>query len=427
MERAWPDDTGPIASNPARTKLLSPPNGPSRPPDEVVSSTPRDRLTERPHTDPELASEQAYVDAAYARLEAMRDAAERVREAYADVRAGGTHQARLERDIAWDVTQRRLADLDIGDAPLMFGRLDMEDHSRWYVGRIAVEDEVHTPLVVDWRAPVSEPFYRATAVEPMNVVRRRHLISRKGRELVGLDDEVFDQDAIDEAGLPVAGEGALLAALERNRTGRMGDIVATIQAEQDEAIRADLPGPLVVAGGPGTGKTAVALHRAAYLLYTFRRRLGAQGVLLIGPSPVFLRYIEHVLPSLGEQDVQLSTIAGLRPSVRVSATEPDATAALKGDTRMAKVIERAVKDRERPLRTDFALVLDGLQLRVRRRETVRLVEGAQRRRGVHNELRPYLTASFVDLLVARYKAAAIRSSQRAASDAPSDNVTSMLD
>ena len=153
------------------------------------------------------------------------------------------------------------------------------------MGRIAVEDEEHTPLVVDWRAPVSEPFYRATAVEPMAVVRRRHLISRKGRELVGLDDEVFDQEAIDEAGLPIAGEGALLAALERNRTGRMGDIVATIQAEQDEAIRAEIAGPLVVAGGPGTGKTAVALHRAAYLLYTFRRRLGAQGVLLVGPEP----------------------------------------------------------------------------------------------------------------------------------------------
>jgi len=384
-------------------------------------------LPERPHTDPELAAEQAYVDSAYARLEAMRDAAERVREAYADVRAGGTHQARLERDIAWDVTQRRLADLDIGDAPLMFGRLEMEDHSRWYVGRIAVEDEVHTPLVVDWRAPVSEPFYRATAVEPMNVVRRRHLISRKGRELVGLDDEVFDQEAIDEAGLPVAGEGALLAALERNRTGRMGDIVATIQAEQDEAIRAELPGPFVVAGGPGTGKTAVALHRAAYLLYTFRRRLGAQGVLLVGPSPVFIRYIEHVLPSLGEQDVQLSTIGGLRPSLRVRATEPPATAALKGDARMVKVVERAVNDRERPLRTEFTLVLDGLQLRVRRRETVRLVESVQRRRGLHNELRPQLSQRFVDLLVARYKAAAVRSYQRRDTGSAPDNVTSLFD
>jgi DNA helicase IV len=384
-------------------------------------------LSDRPHADPELASEQAYVAAAYARLEAMRDAAERVREAYSDVRAGGTHQARLERDIAWNVTQRRLSDLDIGDAPLVFGRLDMEDRSRWYVGRIAVEDEAHTPLVVDWRAPVSEPFYRATAVEPMAVVRRRHLISRKGRELVGLDDEVFDQEAIDEAGLPIAGEGALLAALERNRTGRMGDIVATIQAEQDEAIRAEIAGPLVVAGGPGTGKTAVALHRAAYLLYTFRRRLGVQGVLLVGPSPVFLRYIEHVLPSLGEQDVQLSTIVGLRPSVQVRSTDPDRTGALKGDARMARVIERAVADRERPLRNDFAVVLDGLQLRVRRREIVRLVEAVQRRRGKHNELRPQLVQRFIDLLISRYKTAAIRSYQRRADEPPTGNVTSLFD
>src|SRR5262245_4224690 len=251
----------------------------------------------------------------------MREAAERVREAYADVRAGGTHQARLERDIAWDVTQRRLADLDIGDAPLVFGRLDMEEAQRWYVGRLAVEDDPHTPLVVDWRAPVAEPFYRATAVAPMHVVRRRHLITRKGRDVIGLDDEVFDQGAVEDAGLRVAGEGALLAALERNRTGRMSDIVATIQAEQDEAIRADSHGVLVVGGGPGTGKTAVALHRAAYLLYTHRRRLASQGVLLIGPSPVFLRYIEHVLPSLGEQDVQLSTIAGLKPRLRVSGSD----------------------------------------------------------------------------------------------------------
>jgi DNA helicase IV len=384
-------------------------------------------MSDRPFVDPELAAEQAYVDAAYARLEAMRAAAERVRAAYSDVRAGGTHQARLERDIAWNVTQRRLSDLDIGDAPLMFGRLDMEDRSRWYVGRIAVEDEEHTPLVVDWRAPISEPFYRATAVEPMAVVRRRHLISRKGRELVGLDDEVFDQQAIDEAGLPISGEGALLAALERNRTGRMGDIVATIQGEQDEAIRAELAGPLVVAGGPGTGKTAVALHRAAYLLYTFRRRLGAQGVLLVGPSPVFLRYIEHVLPSLGEQDVQLSTIAGLRPSLRIRATDAPAVGALKGDARMATVVERAVADRERPLRNDFTLLIDGLQLRVRRRETARIIEGVHRRRGTHNERRPQLVQRFVDLLIGRYKDAAIRSYHRRAEDAPEGNVRSLFD
>ncbi len=382
-------------------------------------------------TDPELAAEQAYVTAAYARLEAMRAAAERVRTAYADVRAGGTHQARLERDIAWDVTQRRLSDLDIGESPLVFGRLDLEGGVRWYVGRLAVEDESHTPLVVDWRAPVAEPFYRATAVEPMAVVRRRHLITRKGREVTGLDDEVFDQIAVEDEGLGVAGEGALLAALERNRTGRMGDIVATIQSEQDEAIRADIHGVLVVAGGPGTGKTAVALHRAAYLLYTHRRRLANQGVLLIGPSPVFLRYIEQVLPSLGEQDVQLSTISGLKPRMRVVAGDAAAVAALKGDARMAAVIRKAVADRERPLARDLFVLIDGLRVRLSRSDTARVIEGTRRRRATHNENRQYVARRLHDLLVARYKNAAIRAYRERSIDSSTsgatDNVTSMFD
>jgi len=388
-------------------------------------------LADRPTTDPEVAAEQQYVTAAYARLESMRAAAERVRAAYADVRAGGTHQARLERDIAWDVTQRRLADLEIGESPLVFGRLDMEDGGRWYVGRLAVEDDEHTPLVVDWRAPVAEPFYRATAVEPMDVVRRRHLLTRKGREVMGLDDEVFDQQAVETEGLRVAGEGALLAALERNRTGRMSDIVATIQAEQDEAIRADLPGVLVVAGGPGTGKTAVALHRAAYLLYTHRRRLASQGVLLIGPSPVFLHYIEHVLPSLGEQDAQLSTIAGLKPRLRVRATEPPELAALKGDARMAQVIERAVTDRERALPSELVVLIDGLRLRISRGDSARLVDAVRRRPNPHNEKRPMVARRLLDTLVARYKTAAIRSYReqrepRPPTDVP-NNVTSLFD
>ena len=398
-------------------------------------------VAEHPRADPgppdsDLAAEQAYVSAAYARLASMRDAAERVRQAYSDVRAGGTHQARLERDIAWDVTQRRLADLDIGDAPLVFGRLDMAPYpqasdldspdldspdgeaARWYIGRLAVEDEHHTPLVVDWRAPIAEPFYRATAVAPMNVARRRHLITKKGREVTGLDDEVFDQRAIAEAGLEVAGEGALLAALERDRTGRMGDIVATIQAEQDQAIRADLPGVLVVAGGPGTGKTAVALHRAAYLLYTYRRKLGSTGVLLVGPSAVFLRYIEQVLPSLGEQDVQLSTLTGLRPRLRAAENDSFDVATLKGDGRMAGVIENAVNDRERPLAKPLAVVMDGIRLRITRGDTARIVEGARRRRGTHNEKRPLVAQRLVDMLAARYKEGLIRNFRSHQIDAP---------
>ncbi len=394
-------------------------------------------VAEHPRADPgppdsDLAAEQAYVSAAYARLASMRDAAERVRQAYSDVRAGGTHQARLERDIAWDVTQRRLADLDIGDAPLVFGRLDMAPYPqgdgdldspdgeavRWYIGRLAVEDEHHTPLVVDWRAPIAEPFYRATAVAPMNVARRRHLITKKGREVTGLDDEVFDQRAIAEAGLEVAGEGALLAALERDRTGRMGDIVATIQAEQDQAIRADLPGVLVVAGGPGTGKTAVALHRAAYLLYTYRRKLASTGVLLVGPSAVFLRYIEQVLPSLGEQDVQLSTLTGLRPRLRAAENDSYDVATLKGDGRMARVIENAVSDRERPLAKPLAVVMDGIRLRITRGDTARIVEGARRRRGTHNEKRPLVAQRLVDMLAARYKEGLIRNFRSHQIDAP---------
>jgi DNA helicase IV len=313
---------------------------------------------------------------------------------------------------------------------LLFGRLDMEPTdgegpARWYVGRLAVEDDEHTPLVVDWRAPVAEPFYRATAIAPMGVVRRRHLITRKGREVIGLDDEVFDAEAVETEQLNVTGEGALLAALERNRTGRMGDIVATIQSEQDEAIRADLAGVLVVSGGPGTGKTAVALHRAAYLLYTHRRRLAAQGVLLIGPSSVFLRYIEHVLPSLGEQDVQLSTISGLKPRVHATALESVAAARLKGDARMARVIERAVEDRERSLPQEMLVLIDGLRVRISHGDTVRVAEGSRRRRGTHNEKRQYVVRRLLDLLVARYKTAAIRAYRERRSD--DENVTSMFD
>jgi DNA helicase IV len=370
--------------------------------------------SEREARDPEVVAEQAYLDGVYERLDAMRRSAERVAEAFSDVRAGGTHQARLERDIAVETTHRRLAALDIGDAPLAFGRIDRRDGDRFYVGRLAVDDEDRTPLVIDWRAPVAEPFYRATPVEPMGVLRRRHLLTRKGREVVGLDDEVFDAAATDAAGLHVVGEGALLAALERNRTGRMGDIVATIQAEQDEAVRADLPGVLIVSGGPGTGKTAVALHRAAYLLYTHRRRLAGNGVLLVGPSSVFLRYIEQVLPSLGEHDVALATAAGLKPQLRVQATDAPAVARVKGDVRMAQVLERALRDRERPPRDDVEVMIDGLRLRLTRRECRRIVDRAHQRRATHNALRPHVERWVLDKLVGLYRSAMARSQRELA-------------
>lgn len=357
----------------------------------------------------ELAAEQRYVEAAFARLAAMRSSASSVSAAYSDVQRGGTHQARLERDIAYDLTHRRLAVLDIGESALVFGRLDLEPpenhETRVYVGRLAVDDADHTPLVIDWRAPVAEPFYRATAVEPMGVIRRRHFVTQEGR-IVGLDDEVFDTDAAVAAGFEIVGEGALLAAVARERTGRMHDIVATIQSEQDEAIRADLAGVLVVAGGAGTGKTAVALHRAAYLLYTHRRRLQHEGVLLLGPSSLFLRYIEEVLPSLGEHDVHLATLAALRPEARPRATENPAVAALKGDARMARVIARAIADRQHPLRRAVKISIDGLTIRMSRGDSRRIIERARRRRGPHNAQRQYVVDLVVDLLVRRYRDAA---------------------
>jgi DNA helicase IV len=359
-------------------------------------------------SDPEIAAEQAYLDAVYDRLDAMRQAAESVAAAYGDVRAGGTHQARLERDIAVETTHRRLAALDIGDTPLCFGRIDRTDDTQFYVGRLAVDDAERTPLVIDWRAPVAEPFYRATALDPMGVLRRRHLLTKHGREIIGLDDEVFDPEAVEAAGLTVLGEGALLAALERKRTGRMADIVATIQAEQDSAVRAELPGVLVVAGGPGTGKTAVALHRAAYLLYTFRRRLGTQGVLLVGPSSVFLRYIEQVLPSLGEHEVQLATVSGLKPGLDAHRVESPEVATVKADTRMATVLRRALADRERPPRQDVEIPIDGLRLRLTRRDCRRALDRVKRRGATHNAQRQQVERMLLDRLVAQYRAALAR-------------------
>jgi DNA helicase IV len=363
----------------------------------------------------ELASEQRHLDAAYARLDAMRRSARRVADNH-PVQQGGTLQARQEREAAEANTRRRLAALDIGDAPLCFGRLDLRPPDAgadgaaadgpFYIGRISVTDEDLTPLVVDWRAPVAEPFYRATAVEPMGVARRRHF-QTSGRRLVGIDDEVFDSDTATESGLTVVGEGALFAALEQERTGRMRDIVATIQAEQDEAIRAPLTGILIVAGGPGTGKTAVALHRAAYLLYSHRKRLGAQGVLLVGPSSIFLRYIDEVLPSLGEDEVMLATPASLKSSIRVRAAAPPAVAAVKGDRRMARVIANAVSDRERPMPRDVVVPIDRHRLRLRRRDAARIVERARARRGTHNERRPYLAGLVMDHFRREYRRAVV--------------------
>ena len=239
----------------------------------------------------ELRAENEYVGRLYDRLESQRQLAlTRLREIHLQDK-GGTRQSRMERDTLEIHHTRRLAELHAAEYGLCFGRIDSVDGERQYIGRIALADDDHEPVLTDWRASAAEPFYRATPAAPGGVAGRRHLRSR-GRTVVDFDDDAFGLSARaleDRDSSELSGETALLASLTAARTGRMGDIVSTIQAEQDRIIRSELGGVLVVQGGPGTGKTVVALHRAAYLLYTHRDRLAKRGVLVIGPNTTFLR------------------------------------------------------------------------------------------------------------------------------------------
>ena len=333
----------------------------------------------------EIAAEQAHVDRAYERLAEKRGVA---RTAQDDPNDAVPRRLRSARDAARLARAKREADLRIGDLPVCFGRIDLDAGETWHIGRIGIDDEEREPIVVDWRAPVSEPFYRATAAAPSGVLRRRHLRCH-GATVLEIDDEILDRTTASDA-LPVVGEAALLRAVSRRRTGRMGDIVATIQAAQDEIIRAPLDGALVVQGGPGTGKTAVALHRIAYLVYTHRELLEAKGVLLVGPNATFLRYIESVLPSLGEQGARFRTPATLRDGLEVTATDESAAARVKGDARMAKVLERALAGRQRPLRRSVEVAFGAHALRFGASASRKIVEAAGARPGSHNERRRFV-------------------------------------
>ncbi len=349
---------------------------------------------------PDLASEQAYIDQAYSRLEQMRNnAGEMLRGALSSGKVG-TPGAVEEREIMVRTSLQRLEQLDIGRESLCFGRIDREDDESFHIGRLAISSADSEPLVVDWRAPVVEPFYRATGRHPLGLRRRRHFLA-EGRHVLDIEDELFaGGETGDELGL--AGTGALVAALERSRSGRMRDIVATVQREQDEIIRAPLPGILIVQGGPGTGKTAVALHRAAYLLYTHRFPLERQGVLVLGPNRLFLRYIEHVLPSLGESGVVLSTVEGLTSEIRVRALDPPRAARVKGEERMARVIARAVRDRQRPLRRTVEVGFGVHRLRLTPDISAEVVAFARRRSGPHNARRRLVESQLWRRLHAQY-------------------------
>ncbi len=335
----------------------------------------------------------------YRLLDAARERSETaLREVHGRGAAGGTFASRVEREVSAAEQARRLFQLNGVERGLCFGRMDDTDGETFYIGRIGVHDDEYEPVLIDWRARVARPFYAATPNDPAGLLRRRHLYTR-GRTVVGVDDEVFDLDKMSEADRRgLVGEAMLLATVRRGRTGRMSDVVATIQAEQDRVIRSALAGVLVVQGGPGTGKTVAALHRAAFLLYTHRKTLERRGVLIIGPNATFLRYISQVLPSLGETDVVLSSLGELFPGVRATRADTPETAVVKGDLRMVKVLRAAVRDRQRVPRQDLEIVTDGVTLRVPATVIERARSRARALREPHNVARRLFVNELLDAL-----------------------------
>lgn len=358
-------------------------------------------------------AEQEVVDDLYGRLDEVR---ERTRGALLAVQQAPTvptPAGRAEREAFLKLHSERLQQLDQVEDRLVFGRLDVTpgavggaDHgavASRYIGRIGLADEQQHQMLLDWRAPAAAAFYQATAARPEGVLRRRHLTVAE-RAVTAVDDEVLDAAGLARAVAAgpghdldvVTGDGALMSALTAHRTGRMRDIVATLQGEQDRIVRAPLEGVLVVQGGPGTGKTAVALHRAAYLLYTHRERIARRGVLVVGPSPVFLDYIEQVLPSLGETGVVLATPGQLMPGVDTTAEDRDEVAALKGDLRMAKLVLAAVKRRQRLLDHPVEIDADGDRVVLHPKAVSEARARARQSGRPHNEAR----AAFVRVLLA---------------------------
>ncbi|MGW1653355.1 HelD family protein [Streptomyces atratus] len=351
-----------------------------------------------------MQKEQEFIGRLYDRVDVLRGvAAQHVEDALTPVGTG--LQARLERDVLVAERSGLLAALNAVDGSLCFGRIDLSDGTAHHIGRIGIreDDTAHTPLLIDWRAPVARPFYLATGHTPMGLRRRRH-ITTEGRVVTELHDEILDVGDHERTGFEdPSGDAVLLAAVNSARTGRMGDIVRTIQAEQDRIIRAPHQGVLVVEGGPGTGKTAVALHRAAFLLYEHRELLARRAVLIVGPNPAFLSYIGEVLPALGETGVLLATQAELFPGVHADGIDTPRAAAVKGGEPMAEALALAVRDRQRLPEPGAPLVIphDDGDLLLDREIAYEARQAARDTRLPHNLARPHFAFRIIDALTAQ--------------------------
>lgn len=360
-------------------------------------------VVETAERDAEVALEQRHVDTVYDRLDELRDVAVRAERDgynYSHARVPG---AQYERDVFVYQAAKRLHTLDAEHEGLVFGRLDLDGPVTRHIGRLGLRSAEQKPLLIDWRAPAAAPFYQATAADRMSVIRRR-VIRSSGRTVLDISDDLLDTEHADpgETGLSVIGDGALMAALARARGERMRDIVATIQREQDEAIRAEARGVTLISGGPGTGKTVVALHRAAYLLYADRRRFEGGGVLVVGPSTVFLRYIERVLPSLGEDAAALYALGEFVDGAKAVRQDPLKVAAVKGAGRIRKILARATRLAPPNAPETFTMVYRGEVLRLREGDLIEARAAVQRKNQQHNHA---VTEAGRALLVALWRKA----------------------
>lgn len=348
----------------------------------------------------QIDTEQRFVDRAYERLDELRESYRMSQKNVHAHHGVGNAQGWTERDALAAHLGDMASRLEHVEHRLVFGRLDTENRETRYIGRTALSTESGQALLIDWRAPAARPFYQATGKEPMGVIRRRHIHTR-GRRVHSIDDDLLQAGEKQVEGLALQGEGALMSALNQARDGRMGDIVSTIQAEQDKVIRAHADGLLVLQGGPGTGKTAVALHRAAYLLYAERERLDRSGVLVIGPSRVFLRYIEQVLPSLGESGVVSMTIGELIPGIRAHAHDTERVSEIKGRVVWEKIARHAVRYLQRIPRQPQTLEVWSRSVKLYPSDVQTARHHARRSHKPHNEAREGFALELIDVLAKR--------------------------